>query len=99
MGDGEIPFVELPTVDDVAVEDEYVGGDAFEVVHQFLGAASVSSKVYIREYDYIYRSFFHCGGFPKVYIRYYSCIKPVLTNCEFYVNPVLPGMDTIPLRP
>jgi hypothetical protein len=99
MGDGEIAFVELPAVDNVAVEDEDVGSDAFEIVNQLLGAASVSSKVYIREYYYIYRSFFHCGGFPKVYITYYYCFKPVLTNCEVCVNPVLPEREPVLLRP
>jgi hypothetical protein len=68
MRDGEIAFVELPTVDDVTVEDEYVGGDAFDIINQFLGAAAIGSKVYIGEYYYIYGSFFHCGGFAKVYI-------------------------------
>jgi hypothetical protein len=48
MGDGEIPFGKLPAIDDVPIEDKYIGGDAFEVVDKLLGAASIGSKVYIR---------------------------------------------------
>jgi hypothetical protein len=99
MGDGEIAFGELPAVDDVAIENEYVGSNALEVVNEFLGTASIGSQVYIGYDYYINGTFFHSCGFSKFYIRYYYCFKPLLTNCEFCVNTVLPCVENIPLRP
>jgi hypothetical protein len=47
VGDREVPLGKLPPVNDVSIEDQYVRGDAFEIVDQFFSPAAIGSEVNI----------------------------------------------------
>lgn len=41
VGRGEIPFAELPNVNDVPVQDQLLGLDAIQISNEFVGVTTV----------------------------------------------------------
>jgi bacterioferritin-associated ferredoxin len=44
VGFGPVRFTELPDIDNIAVKDKHFGFDAFQVLQEFFGVASVCAK-------------------------------------------------------
>ena len=52
-------FVELPDVDDIAVQDQLLRLDGFKITAERLSLAAVSSQMHIGNYSHFYLPFFH----------------------------------------
>src|SRR4051812_39526866 len=87
MRSGKIVFAELPDIDDIAIQDQHLGGNATEVAGDFFCAAAISAQMQIRQYHYINRSFFHLDiRFTNIPCAYYRGIAPVLMNCKVFAS-------------
>src|SRR6476646_10442595 len=65
MCSGEIAFGELPAIDDVAIEDQQLRLDAFEVLYQFCCVTTISAQVNITDNNNFYVSSAHWKAFVK----------------------------------
>lgn len=53
----EITFLEIPHVEDVAVQHKGARLDALQVVAQFVGVATISAQMHVRNYNDVEFSF------------------------------------------
>jgi UDP-3-O-[3-hydroxymyristoyl] glucosamine N-acyltransferase len=51
---GKIPLAKLPDVNNVSIQDQYIGLNTTEISTQFLCMTTISSKVYIGDNSNIY---------------------------------------------
>ena len=59
----EITFAELPSIDDVAIQDQPFGTNVAEILNDFLSMATIGAQVEVRKYNDLCFSIIHGRGF------------------------------------
>jgi len=72
-------FAELPSIDNITVQNEQAWGNTLYICQEFFGATGICSQMDVGHNNYIDSAFLHSEGFTKIDIVFKLIFKLMLS--------------------